>query len=1160
MIEKLTGLISKNSLEYVQHAFRILNDKRAFVNLQNSDESNTKKGVSITEVLETSMTYGWHSGPAYTPNDSSSVAQISYTSGTEGAPKGVVISHAALANTTQRLINIMNIDSSIREYVGIPVNYSFGFGRCRAVSAVGGEFFLPQHGFNPLEISQMLEADEINAISAVPSLWRLLLETPEIFEKTAGKVRWIEIGSQYMTAAEKNQLRTLFGNAKIIQHYGLTEASRSTFLDIQNIEEKHLESVGKGYFGVETSIDPDGRIKIRGPHLASSLLIDGKSVPLVDKDGWLTTNDGGHIDSDHLYFDGRLDDVINLGGIKLSPENLEAALVKSLDAEAGELAIFKTDDVFLGNQINLAVLRESKIGEQRLRSSLKSLLAEQGLTISSNFPVHQLDEFPLTDTGKLKRSELSRSFSEAAENKPTERPVLDSTSSEKVADLVKIWEDVLKIDAISPQDNFFDIGGDSISAIRVTLRMEKSGIPKDVCRKIFEGYSIEHLVASLNPSTTDSGSTKDGYRPAEQDRTQQMISIWQDVLKIDSIGIDDSFFDLGGDSLSAIRVVTRMEKAGIPKDVCRKIFEGHSIKDILSNSFIVGSTISTGVATETQGTLAAAENGKVDELIRIWRDVLKIENVTGNDSFFDLGGDSLSAIRVVVRMESAGIPKDVCRKIFEGHSIKDIVGHSESSTTSKPPSSDRTNEGTIEGIGGETSEKLAELIEIWQDVLKIENLTENDSFFDLGGDSLSAIRVIVRMESAGIPKDTCRKIFEGHSIRNIVSDSSYVDEPYPAQETRLTNKAKETANQTNNSTLPLKRTSISSANLSLNVIRGLLVILNISAHWMPGVIARLPTFAAELNKYLAPLYSSGTPGFALIFGAGLSFFVLPRYRKNKASVNKLCKRNACILFVGISCLASVRIAVSYLNGFQVAPTDISNAFYSVLFYYFFAVISIPVWLKLLTWRSGYIASCLILACIFYSCHLYIDALNIPPSDNPIIQTGILILTPKYNYLEMSAAVMLGAAAGSWIKAVVEKGSPIGPLLLSGVLLIVLSVFISFETGEYVRWFDWPKGLYLWTWPFYLGCVLVGFYYIYGYIEKHDINTHPILGFLLRIISVIGVMAFPLFIGHELVRPLAELLSALSVPGSLGICLLLFFGSSYYLLRKLYKLYYATDVA
>src|SRR6186713_695509 len=243
MIDRpVVGLVANNSPDFVAQAFACWKAGAAVVTLRSKDDQERLRLAGGSEVRVPAPGDGWLEA-ALPPRDDDAVAQILFTSGTEGEPKGVVLTHQNLADVVTRLNSVMAVSSEIREYVGVPVYHSFGFGRCRAVSAAGGRAFLPARGFNPVELNGLLERGEINAISAVPSLWRVLLQTGAVSAGAAAKVRWIEIGSQSMAASEKRALRTLFPQAKIVQHYGLTEASRTTFLEVDSASDGRLDSV-----------------------------------------------------------------------------------------------------------------------------------------------------------------------------------------------------------------------------------------------------------------------------------------------------------------------------------------------------------------------------------------------------------------------------------------------------------------------------------------------------------------------------------------------------------------------------------------------------------------------------------------------------------------------------------------------------------------------------------------------------------------------------------------------------------------------------------------------------------------------------------------------------------------------------------------------------
>lgn len=282
---RVLSLPAENSLAFLAAAFACWEEGRLFAITR---EAGSLDGLGLEVETAPAMPAGGGWGRfVWQPRLSDAPAQIVFSSGTEGRPKAILLSHRNLADAVVRLNAAMGVTAEIREYVGVPVTYSFGLGRARAVAAVGGEIFLPDR-FDPGQIRAMLEADQINAISAVPSLWRMILSDPGAIGAAGQKVRWIEIGSQYMSAADKLAMRRLFPKARIVQHYGLTEASRTSFLDISTAPEEVLEFVGCAQDLVTLRITDEGAIAIRGDHVALGLICEGGRVaPLTDSGaGW----------------------------------------------------------------------------------------------------------------------------------------------------------------------------------------------------------------------------------------------------------------------------------------------------------------------------------------------------------------------------------------------------------------------------------------------------------------------------------------------------------------------------------------------------------------------------------------------------------------------------------------------------------------------------------------------------------------------------------------------------------------------------------------------------------------------------------------------------------------------------------------------------------
>lgn len=460
-----TAIVRRNSIAFVEQVFALYAARRPLVLVSGDKQADHLPGLTIDRCIDPGDQTGWFSAHHPVILDDQP-AQVSYTSGTEGLPKGILLSYRNLGYTTERIIEQMQMTSDVREYVGVPATFSFGMARYRAVSAVGGKAYLPPRGFDPLELARMLAAGEVNALSAVPTLLRILLADPAVIGAAGKNLRWMEIGSQHMTVDEKRRIRAMFPNARIVQHYGLTEASRSTFLQISEASEDALASVGRAVGQGEIALSADGRIRIRGPQVAKSRIDADGLHDLTDAEGWLQTNDLGHLRDGLLYFDGRADDLINCGGQKVVPDQLEDRIRAHLDT-AVQVAVAKVPDAQRGEGILVAV-----VGAQdqlaRVRDIAASALQGMGISAGSSLHVMQFDALPVTGTGKVQRKALAEQFASrlpAPPSPPLARP-------DQASDVLSLFRQEFPGQDVQTGDSFETLGGDSLHYIQFSLAFE----------------------------------------------------------------------------------------------------------------------------------------------------------------------------------------------------------------------------------------------------------------------------------------------------------------------------------------------------------------------------------------------------------------------------------------------------------------------------------------------------------------------------------------------------------------------------------------------------------------------------------------------------------------------------------------------------------------
>lgn len=175
---------------------------------------------------------------------------------------------------------------------------------------------------------------------------------------------------------------------------------------------------------------------------------------------------------------------------------------------------------------------------------------------------HIVDNIPFLPNGKVDKNALKGIAAKQADSETT----FTEPSSEVEQQLVSIWEEVLNFSPISVNDNFFEIGGDSILSIQIVAKARQAGIELTT-NQLFENQTIKELCVFVSKGT-------------DSDIEGKLITIWEEVLDVKPIRKDDNFFEVGGDSILSIQIIAKARKQGI-KISPTQFFEYQTIRELV---------------------------------------------------------------------------------------------------------------------------------------------------------------------------------------------------------------------------------------------------------------------------------------------------------------------------------------------------------------------------------------------------------------------------------------------------------------------------------------------------------------------------------------------------------------------------------------------------
>ena len=377
-------------------------------------DTNSNRLSEVIKCIEPVSEVGLSQGidfREYANVDGDDVAFYLMTSGTTGKKRSVPVTHRNLLWTGKKFNEFMGITENQKEMVLIPLTHSFGARRIIAQLLLGGCIYSLNGIFNPAAALMCIKQNNCTVLSLVPSQVRMFQQYfNNDFNEIGNKIKFIELSSEYMAPHEKKKLMKNAPNAQIVMGYGLTEATRSSLLHFQKNSDK-IHTSGKPISGIEVLIldkndspvsdGGEGQIAIKGPNVADSYYGSNIEGNENFRNGCFFTGDSGFMDEDgFLSVTGRIDDIINVGGKKFNPIELELDLREKFPSI--DCAISYIPDKILGSRPVLCIK-----GENNGSTDILDYISINFESFKHPSRVVYMNEIFRTENGKIIRSMLN---------------------------------------------------------------------------------------------------------------------------------------------------------------------------------------------------------------------------------------------------------------------------------------------------------------------------------------------------------------------------------------------------------------------------------------------------------------------------------------------------------------------------------------------------------------------------------------------------------------------------------------------------------------------------------------------------------------------------------------------------------------------------------
>ena len=352
----------------------------------------------------------------YIVPEQSQVADILFTTGTTGAPKGVALSYNNLSAAARNINAFIGNTSSDVELLALPVSHSFGLGRLRCSLSKGATVVMLGTFANVKKFFKEMARCQVTMFAMVPASWGFIKKmSGKYIGKFADQLKFIEIGSSFMPVEDKELLMSLLPKTRICMHYGSTEASRSAFMEFHTYKD-NLLSIGKASPNVEIKIftsqgtpaalGEEGEVCVKGEHVTCSYWNETPERFASDfYDGYFRTGDCGTMDAEgNIYLKSRIKEMINVGGKKVSPMEVEDILNTIPGIKESACIGIPDPGIVLGEVVKAFIVADDNLSDEEIMQQLRPQLEVYKLPVE----IERINAIPKTGSGKIQRLSLKK--------------------------------------------------------------------------------------------------------------------------------------------------------------------------------------------------------------------------------------------------------------------------------------------------------------------------------------------------------------------------------------------------------------------------------------------------------------------------------------------------------------------------------------------------------------------------------------------------------------------------------------------------------------------------------------------------------------------------------------------------------------------------------